>query len=144
MSASLCEEHSNSKHSYSYFETNLTRKSSSSSTEMTAASTPLGIYASFAALIEPTDYLNQKALEGLTASEIIIRATKKDIDSSDNTTITTTTALQKPNSLNQKALDELRASEIIMCATKKDTDSIDDTIITTTTALQKPNSCHSQ
>ncbi|KAG5625975.1 hypothetical protein H5410_011193 [Solanum commersonii] len=61
---------------------------------MTPPPTPLGTYARFAALIEPTDYLNQKALEGLRARKIIIRATKKDIDSSDNTTIPTTTALQ--------------------------------------------------
>lgn len=74
--------------------------------ETTPAPTPLVTYACFAALTEPTDYLNQKALEGLRASEIITRATK-DIDSSNNTTIQSTTALQKPNSLNQKAPDRL-------------------------------------
>ncbi|KAH0783089.1 hypothetical protein KY290_002687 [Solanum tuberosum] len=103
MSVSLCEEHSDSKHSTSYLATfyysrHHLEEAFLIKREMTPASTPLGTYASFAALIEPTDYLNQKALEGLRASKIIIRATKKDIDSSDNTTIPTTTALQKPNS----------------------------------------------
>uniref|UniRef100_K4B181 Uncharacterized protein n=1 Tax=Solanum lycopersicum TaxID=4081 RepID=K4B181_SOLLC len=112
MSVSLCEEHLTSNHSYSYFEAKTWQgkvhlvQSFLKKRETTPAPTPLVTYACFAALTEPTDYLNQKALEGLRASEIITRATK-DIDSSNNTTIQSTTALQKPNSLNQKAPDRL-------------------------------------